>query len=104
MGVGAKVFTLQGAPIVGLAVRMGGELGGVSIGLLDTLTGSAADRFGLGGYYFELSDKPVASEGTLWIQVLDPSSGLTLSNKVFLDTFENCEQNLMIVNWQQVGE
>ena len=103
MGAGGKVYDHQGAPIVGLAVRMGGELGGLSIGLLDTLTGSAADRFGFGGYYFDLSDMPVASEGTLWIQVLDPSSGLPLSNKVFLDTFENCEQNLVFVNWQQVG-
>ena len=104
MGVGGKVYDSEGAPIVGLAVRMGGELGGMSIGLLDTLTGSAADRFGYGGYYFELSDEPVASEGTLWIQVLDPSSGLPLSNKVLLNTFENCEQNLVFVNWQQVGE
>jgi hypothetical protein len=104
MGVGGKVFDLTGAPIAGLAVRMSGELAGQPIGILDSLTGSAADRFGFGGYYFELADAPIASQGTLWIQVLDASSGLPLSNQVFLDTFDTCDRNLALVNWVQVGE
>jgi hypothetical protein len=102
MGVGGKVFDLTGAPIAGLAVRMSGELAGQSMRTLDSLTGSAADRFGFGGYYFELADTPIASQGTLWIQVLDASSGLPLSNQEFLDTFNACDRNLVLVNWQQV--
>ncbi len=101
MGVGGKVYDLQGAPIVGLAVRVSGELAGVPIGPLDTLTGSAADRFGFGGYYFELSDTPTASEDTVLLQVLDSSSGLELSEHVSLTTYDNCEQNLVFVNWAQ---
>jgi hypothetical protein len=102
MGVGGKLFDLTGAPIAGLAVRMSGELAGQPIGTLDSLTGSAADRFGFGGYYFELADTPIASQGTLWIQVLDASSGLPLSAQVFLDTFDTCDRNLVLVNWLQV--
>jgi hypothetical protein len=102
MGVGGKVFDMEGSPIVGLAVRMSGELAGQSIGTLDTLTGSAADRLGLGGYYFEISDTPLASENTLWIQVLDSSSGLPLSDQLYLTTYSTCEQNLVLVNWVQV--
>jgi hypothetical protein len=101
MGVGGKVYDLQGAPIVGLAVRVSGELAGTPIGPLDTLTGSAADRFGFGGYYFELSDTPTASEDTILVQVLDASSGLELSEQVALTTYDNCEQNLVFVNWAQ---
>lgn len=101
MGVGGKVYDLQGAPIVGLAVRVSGELAGTPIGPLDTLTGSAADRFGFGGYYFELSDTPTASEDTLVLKVLDASSGLELSQAVALTTYDNCDQNLVFINWAQ---
>lgn len=101
LGVGGKVYDLQGAPIIGLAVRVSGELAGVPIGPLDTLTGSAADRFGIGGYYFELSNTPTASVDTLSLQVLDASSGLELSGPFALTTYDNCEQNLVFVNWAQ---
>lgn len=103
MGVGGRVFDMQSAPIIGLAVRMGGTLGGVDIGTLDSLTGSATDLFGFGGYYFDLGGTPKASEQTLWIQVIDASSGQSLSDQVFLTTYDNCEQNLVLVNFRQVA-
>jgi hypothetical protein len=103
LGIGGKVYDSGGAPIVGLAVRLGGLLPGQPIGPLDTLTGSAADRFGFGGYYFEISNTPTASDNTIWVQVLDASSGLPFSEQVFLDTFDTCDQNLILVNWKQAG-
>ena len=103
MGVGGRVFDTQSAPIIGLAVRMGGELGGLNIGTLDSLTGSATDLFGFGGYYFELGNTPIESQNTLWIQVLDASSGLPLSEQVLLTTVASCDQNLVLVNFRQVG-
>jgi type VI secretion system secreted protein VgrG len=101
MGVGGKVFDLAGAPISGLTVRLNGELAGQPVGPLDSLTGSAADRFGFGAYYFELSDQPVASQNTLWIQILDSSSGLPLSDQVFFNTTDICDENLILINWRQ---
>jgi hypothetical protein len=103
LGVGGRVFDTQSAPIIGLAVRMGGELGGLDIGTLDSLTGSATELFGFGGYFFDLGDTPIASENTLWIQVIDASSELALSEQIFLTTFDNCDQNLVLVNFRQVG-
>ena len=100
MGVGGKVYDAAGASIVNLLVRISGELAGTPIGPLDTITGSASDRFGFGGYYFELADTPTASEDTLQLQVLD-ASGLALSEQVSLTTYENCEQNLVFVTWTQ---
>lgn len=101
MEVAGKVYNSEGAPIIGLALRMGGELAGAPYGPIDTLSGSAADRFGFGGYSFELSDTPVASEETLWIQLIDASSGLPLSEQYFLTTRESCSENLIMVNWKQ---
>jgi hypothetical protein len=101
MGVGGKVFDLSGAPISGLTVRLDGELAGQPVGPLDSLTGSAADRFGFGAYYFELSDQPVASQNTLWIQILDSSSGLPLSDQLFFNTSDTCDENLILINWKQ---
>lgn len=104
LGVGGRVFDLESAPIIGLAVRMGGQLGGLDIGTLDSLTGSATDLFGFGGYYFDLGNTPIASQQTLWIQVLDASSGLPLSEQVLLTTYDSCDQNLILVNFRQVGQ
>lgn len=104
MGIGGQVFDKDGAGLNGLTVRRGGTLAGQDLGILDTLTGSASNRFGAGGYYFELvSDgKLVASEPTVWVQVLDFASGLPLSEKVFVATFDTCDKNLILVSWKQV--
>lgn len=101
MEVAGVVYDSQGAPLIGLALRMGGELGGAPYGPQDTLSGSAADRFGFGGYAFELSDTPVASTETLWIQVIDASSGLPLSEQLFITTTTSCDENLILINWVQ---
>jgi hypothetical protein len=101
MEVAGVVYDAQGAPIIGLALRMGGDLAGAPYGPQDTLSGSAADRFGFGGYAFELSDTPVASSETLWIQVIDASSGLPLSEQYFVTTTESCDENLVLINWKQ---
>jgi hypothetical protein len=66
---------------------------------LDTLTGSAS-ILGPAGYVFNLSDHPIASEGTLWIQLND-TAGVPLSDKVSLNTSDSCEQNFVLVNWSQ---
>ena len=99
MGVGGQVFDVNDAPIVGLGVHLEGSLGGLPISI-DTLSGSA-DVLGPSGYVFNLSDHPIASEGTLWIQLND-TSGVTLSDRVFLTTFNSCEQNFVLLNWKQL--
>jgi hypothetical protein len=103
-GIGGRVFDLQSAPIVGLAVRVGGQLGGTNFGPQDSLTNSATALFGFGGYYIDLGNTPIASQGTLWIQVIDASSELPLSEQIFLTTFDTCEQNLLLVNFRQVSQ
>jgi hypothetical protein len=98
MGVGGQVFDLNRAPISGLGVRITGELGGLPISL-DTLTGSA-DELGPAGYAFDLADRPIASSGTLFIQLND-TAGVPLSDRIALTTFDTCDANFIMVNWNQ---
>jgi hypothetical protein len=80
-------------------VQVGGYLGAAKIDLL-SLTGTAL-QYGQAGYEFTLAEKPIASTGKLWVQLLDQSD-LPLSDKIYFDTFSACEQNLIIINFKQV--
>ncbi|MDD5370826.1 MAG: hypothetical protein PHQ40_17225, partial [Anaerolineaceae bacterium] len=92
LGVGGQVFDLQGAPLVGASVLVGGKLAGKPVSLL-TLTGTAR-QYGEAGYEVQLGNQPVASAGTLWLQLID-QAGLPLSGKVAFDTAEDCQKNLV---------
>ncbi|MDX1437865.1 MAG: hypothetical protein R3335_13725 [Anaerolineales bacterium] len=98
MGVAGHAFDLSGNVLTGITVQLGGSLAGTPVDIL-SLTGTAP-QYGSGGYEFTLADRPIASTGTLFIQLLD-QTGLPLSDQVFLDTFEDCERNLILVDFQQ---
>jgi hypothetical protein len=100
MGVAGQVFDLSGAPISGQQVRVGGFLGGKPVDLL-TLTGLTS-AYGTNGFYeFTLGDAPVASNRSLWVQLLD-QAGLAMSEKIFFATYDSCDDNLIFVNFKQV--
>jgi len=101
MGVGGQVIDMSNAPVIGLIIRLGGRLPGVTIPEdLISLTGLALS-YGRSGYEFKLTDRPIASRGQLWIQLLNQEGG-PLSNQVYFDTYESCEQNLIIIDFVQV--
>lgn len=102
MGIAGQVFDLSGAAVPGQQVQLGGILAGVPVpgGLMITLTG-LAPQYGPGYYEFTLADKPTASKGTLWIQLLD-QAGLPMSEKVYFDTYDDCQKNLIIINFKQM--
>ena len=103
LGVGGFVFDLNDLTISGLTIRIGGEISGQSIGPVDVLTGNAADRLGQGAYYYEIASQPMASQGTVWVRVIDSSSQLPISDQVFFDTTDSCDQNLILISWEEVG-
>jgi hypothetical protein len=101
MGVGGQVVDANGAPVTGLIIELGGELPGVKIPEhFITLTGVAIN-FGRSGYEFKLADRPVTSRKSLWLQLLNQSGGF-LSDKVYFDTYEECEKNLIVIDFKQV--
>lgn len=100
MGVAGQVFDLSGAPISGQQVRIGGFLGGKAVDML-TLTGLTS-AYGTAGFYeFTLADKPIASNKSLWLQLVD-QAGLAMSEKIYFETFESCDKNLTFINFKQV--
>lgn len=100
MGVGGQVTSLNGSPVVGIFVQLGGTLEGKLYETLLSMTGTAVE-YGRGGYEFQISDKPIASNKTLWIQLLDQSS-LPLSDKIYFVTTDDCAKSLTLLNFVQV--
>jgi hypothetical protein len=102
MGVVGQVIDIDGAPVIGLIVELGGSLDGTAVGDPALLTSTGlAKTYGEGGYEFTLADKPIASTQTLWVRVLD-QAGLPLSEKFYFDTFSECDTNMAIIYFKQV--
>lgn len=100
MGVAGQVLDMSGAPVsTGVQIWLGGVLGG-TLREIPSLTGTAR-QYGEAGYEIYLADHPIASNGTLWVQLLD-QAGLPMSEKVFFDTYNDCEKNLVFINFKQV--
>jgi hypothetical protein len=99
MGVAGRVFDLQGRPAVGIRVWLKGYLGGKAINLF-SLTGTAS-LYGPSGYEFTLADAPMVSRGSLAIQLLDQAD-LPLSPQITFDTYNDCEKNLILIDFKQV--
>jgi hypothetical protein len=100
MGVVGQVFDLRGAPVPGQFIYMGGTLAGGVITEQPTITGLLL-QYGRGYYEFKLADLPILSRGTLWLQIRD-QAGLAMSDKYYFDTYDSCDKNMVVVNFQQV--
>jgi len=99
-GVAGKATSLNGEDVSGLFVELGGELPGVATLEKLAMTGEAL-QYGPGGFEFTLSSSPVASSDSLWVQVLDQQN-LPLSDRVYFDTYDECQKNLIIIYFVQV--
>ena len=98
LGVAGQVFDENGQPVEGILVEAGGFLGDKEISFL-TLTGMA-DEYGEGGYEIKLNDQPVASEGSVWIQLVNQTNQ-PFSDRIFFNTFDDCDRNLITINFVQ---
>lgn len=105
-GVAGSVVDSNNADVVGLAVRLVGTLNGKSIGPngnLTTVSGTSPD-YGRSGFEFVLGTVPLSSKGTLYLQLLDTSgvqAGLPLSDNIYIDTFNDCKKNLILVRFKK---
>lgn len=96
MGVGGQVFGANEAPLAGLVIEIGGSLNNQPVSLLG-LTGTTT-LLGNQSYLIQLASQPIASNGSLWIQLKD-QGGNSLSNQASFPTYANCERNLVLVNF-----
>lgn len=96
MGVAGQVFDMDGREIQELTIILGNTL------LVEEQISAArtglAPAYGPGGYEIQISEKPFNSNNSLWVQVID-LAGNAVSEKFFFDTFEDCNQNLILINF-----
>ncbi len=97
--IAGQVWDLQDKPVTGLTLHLWGELEGFTIDKF-MLTGSAT-TYGQSGYEFTLENLVVNSEDSLFIQLTD-TNGIPLSHPYAIQTFADCNQNLILINFKQV--
>ena len=98
-GIGGQAFDQLGDPLPGLIIKVEGELGGQPV-LVYAVSGGSVE-FGAGGYLMSLADRPVASNASLVLQVLD-ITGNVLAGNIPLKTFGDCAHNLLLVNIREI--
>ena len=99
MGVGGQVIGLDGGAVLYLSIKLDGSLNGEAIEII-TISGTAP-QYGTAGYEFKLSDQPVDSTQILSVQLLDQAD-LPLSERYYFDTFNDCDKNLILINFKQI--
>jgi hypothetical protein len=98
LGIGGTVEDANSSSIIGMVVRVMGTLSGKSVSLT-TVSGVSPD-YGKSGFEFMLGSVPVASNDTLYVQLLD-QAGLPLSDTIYFDTFNDCKKNLILVRFKK---
>lgn len=97
--IAGQVWNLQDKPVTGYTLHLFGELGGYEIEQYK-ITGSET-AYGQSGYEFALEGLVLTSSEALYIQLQD-RDGAPLSKLVALATYEDCQKNLILVNFKQV--
>ncbi|KUK46161.1 MAG: hypothetical protein XD73_0969 [Anaerolinea thermophila] len=98
--IAGQVWDLQGeAATDSVSVHLFGELNGFAV---DEFRHPGAEKaYGESGYEFALEGFVVDSEDSLYIQLVD-ANNVPLSNPYLLQTFNDCQMNLILVNFKQV--
>jgi hypothetical protein len=99
MGISGQALDVRGNAVEGMVVQLGGTLEGRLFETQVTLTGLVVS--GDGRYEFTIADHPIASKQTLWVQLLDQSGLIAMSEKILFDTYDDCERNLILINFRQ---
>ncbi len=99
MGIAGQVFDLQGTPVRGIRVVLQGALEGQQIESI-SMSGTAL-QYGTAGYELYLGEKTIASTGQLTVQLVD-QAGLPLSAKIPFDTYADCKQNLIWLDFTEI--
>jgi hypothetical protein len=97
LGVAGTVVDTRNSDVLGMIVRLVGTLNGKRV---DMQTASGVYRqYGVSGFEFFLGNVPIASNDTLYVQLLDQAA-LPLSSNVYIDTFNDCSKNLILIRFK----
>ncbi len=101
MGVGGQVVDAAGNPVNGITVFLGGKYEGKPIQLTTTTTSGTA--FGDGGYEIQLADDPNSTKETLYVQ-LYAADGAPISKQIYFRTYDDCQKNLIRIDFVEGSE
>ncbi|MGZ9221444.1 MAG: hypothetical protein ACXW4Q_05000 [Anaerolineales bacterium] len=97
-GIGGTVVDANNGPVIGTVVVLRGTLNGSTI---EQQTVSGINKeYGPSGFEFVLGNAPVASDKTLYIQLVDQQN-IPLSDPVQISTSTDCIKNLVMVRFKR---
>jgi hypothetical protein len=97
-GIGGTVVDANNSPVIGTVVVLRGTLSGTTI---EQQTVSGINKeYGPSGFEFVLGTAPVASNDTLYVQLVDQQN-IPLSDPVTIDTSTDCSKNLVMVRFKR---
>lgn len=97
-GVGGTIVDANNADMLRMTIRLVGLYSGKTKNELTV--SSIAPAYGKSGYEFFLGTVPISSKKELYIQILD-QGGLPLSDNIYIDTFNDCSKNLVLVRFKK---
>ncbi len=97
-GIGGTVVDSNGSQIVGMVVVLRGTLNGKTVEQ-PTVTGINKE-YGESGFEFVLGNAPVATNKTLYVQLVDLQN-IPLSDPVYVTTSSDCSKNLVLVRFKK---
>jgi hypothetical protein len=101
-GVGGTVVDANNADMIPMVIRIMGTYNGKSKSEPPTITVSGvAPAYGRSGFEFFLGTVPISSKGELSLQILDQTTSLPLSDIIYIDTFNDCSKNLVLVRFKK---
>jgi hypothetical protein len=98
--IAGNVIDLSGNPLVFMLVRVGGTLGGEPLYVEDALSGSNP-LYTESGWEVKIADAPIDSTGTVFVELYTLDSVDPVSDLIIVDTYNDCNRNLIIVNFVQ---
>jgi hypothetical protein len=97
-GIGGTVVDTNNSPIIGTVVVLRGTLNGSTV---EQQTVSGINKeYGPSGFEFVIGTAPVASNKTLYVQLVDQQS-IPLSDPVQITTSGECTKNLVMVRFKK---
>ena len=101
LGVAGQIFNLEGQVQKNIVIRAGGEINGTPV--IEEMAMPLAEpdtdlAYGPGGFELTLADSLAATESEVWIQLFH-LNGDPLSDKIYLTTYNDCQKNLILLNF-----
>ena len=97
-GIGGTVVDANNGPVIGTVVVLRGTLNGNTVEQ-QTVTGINKE-YGQSGFEFVLGNAPVASNKTLYVQLVDQAN-IPLSDPFQISTSTDCTKNLVMVRFKK---